>query len=142
MKRAWKKAWKDIDQTVALRAGALLAVTIGNIVGPSMAARAQAVDPNANAAQTAVAADTNTALGEVRSSVHRGLIYRNPRVYNIEYSFEMFPDPNKIDRTKDLKLWIPIPREWDSQKAVKIISVEHAQRSCKALIQSAREIPL
>jgi len=48
----------------------------------------------------------------------------NPRVYNIEYSFEMFPEPNKIDRAKDLKLWIPIPREWDSQKAVKIISVQ------------------
>ena len=55
---------------------------------------------------------------------HDGIIYRNPRVYNVEYSFEMFPDPNKVDRTKDLKLWIPIPREWDSQKAVKIISVE------------------
>ncbi len=53
-----------------------------------------------------------------------GIVYRNPRVYNVDYSFEMFPDPNKVDRTKDLKLWIPIPREWDSQKAVKIISVE------------------
>jgi len=53
-----------------------------------------------------------------------GVIYRNPRVYNVDYSFELFPDPNKIDRTKDLKLWIPIPREWDSQKAVKIISVQ------------------
>jgi len=53
-----------------------------------------------------------------------GIIYRNPRVYNVDYSFEMFPDPNKIDRDKDLKLWIPIPREWDSQKAVKIISVQ------------------
>jgi len=53
-----------------------------------------------------------------------GIVYRNPRVYNVNYSFEMFPDPNKIDRTKDLKLWIPIPREWDSQKAVKIISVQ------------------
>ncbi len=53
-----------------------------------------------------------------------GIVYRNPRVYNVDYSFEMFPDPNKVDRTKDLKLWIPIPREWDSQKAVKIISVQ------------------
>ena len=53
-----------------------------------------------------------------------GLMYRNPRVYNVDYSFELFPDPAKIDRAKDLKLWIPIPREWDSQKAVKIISVE------------------
>ena len=53
-----------------------------------------------------------------------GLIYRNPRVYNVDYSFELVPDPNKIDRAKDLKLWIPIPREWDSQKAVKIISVQ------------------
>lgn len=53
-----------------------------------------------------------------------GVIYRNPRVYNVDYSFELVPDSNKIDRAKDLKLWIPIPREWDSQKAVKIVSVE------------------
>ncbi len=53
-----------------------------------------------------------------------GVIYRNPRVYNVDYSFELVPDPNKIDRAKDLKLWVPIPREWDSQKAVKIISVQ------------------
>ncbi|MFC1604811.1 ankyrin repeat domain-containing protein [Planctomycetota bacterium] len=59
-----------------------------------------------------------------RSSKHDGVIYRNPRVYNVEYSFEIFPDPNKVDRDKDLKLWVPIPREWDSQKAVKIVSVE------------------
>jgi cytohesin len=58
------------------------------------------------------------------SSKHDGVIYRNPRVYNVEYSFEMFPDPNKVELDKDLKLWIPIPREWDSQKAVKIVSVE------------------
>ena len=43
---------------------------------------------------------------------------------NVEYSFELAPDPEKIDRSKDLKLWIPIPREWESQKAVKIVSVE------------------
>ncbi|HUU18847.1 MAG TPA: ankyrin repeat domain-containing protein [Sedimentisphaerales bacterium] len=61
---------------------------------------------------------------ETNSSVHSGVIYRNPRVYNVEYSFELFPDPNKVDRSKDLKLWVPIPREWDSQKAVKIVSVE------------------
>lgn len=53
-----------------------------------------------------------------------GVIYRNPRVYNVDCSFELFPDPKKIDRTKDLKLWVPIPQEWDSQKAVKIISVQ------------------
>ncbi len=53
-----------------------------------------------------------------------GVIYRNPRVYNVDYSFELFPDPQKIDRTNDLKLWVPVPREWDSQKAVKIISVQ------------------
>ena len=58
------------------------------------------------------------------SSSISGLTYRNPRVYNVDYSFELVPDPNTIDRTKDLKLWIPIPREWDSQKAVRIISVE------------------
>jgi len=53
-----------------------------------------------------------------------GIVYRNPRVYNVDYSFEMVPDPNNIDRAKDLKVWIPIPREWESQKGVKIISVE------------------
>ncbi|UCF15224.1 MAG: hypothetical protein JSW59_17600 [Phycisphaerales bacterium] len=58
------------------------------------------------------------------TSARLGVLYRNPRVYNIDYSFELFPDPDKIDRTKDLKLWVPIPREWDSQKAVKIVSVE------------------
>jgi len=59
-----------------------------------------------------------------KTSPASGIVYRNPRVYNVDYSFEMVPDPNKIDRAKDLKLWIPMPREWDSQKAVKIISVK------------------
>jgi len=54
----------------------------------------------------------------------RGIIYRNPRVYNVEYTFELCPDGDSIDPSKDLKLWIPIPREWDCQKGVKIISVE------------------
>jgi hypothetical protein len=52
-----------------------------------------------------------------------GIVYQNPRVFNVDYSFEMVPDPNTIDRAKDLKVWMPIPREWDSQKAVRIISV-------------------
>jgi transglutaminase-like putative cysteine protease len=51
------------------------------------------------------------------------IVYRNPRPFNITYSFELIPDPTKIDRAKDLKIWLPIPREWDSQKAVKIVSV-------------------
>jgi transglutaminase-like putative cysteine protease len=59
-----------------------------------------------------------------KSSAASGIIYSNPRVYNVDYTFEMTPDPNNIDRAKDLKVWIPIPREWDSQKAVKIISVQ------------------
>jgi hypothetical protein len=33
-------------------------------------------------------------------------------------------DPAKIDRAKDLKLWLPLPREWDSQKAVQILSID------------------
>jgi len=64
------------------------------------------------------------AQADKSGSKHDGVIYRNPRVYNVDYSFEMVPDPNKIDRAKDLKVWLSIPREWDSQKAVKIISVE------------------
>lgn len=52
------------------------------------------------------------------------VLYRNPRVYNVEYSFELIPDANKIDRSKDLKLWIPVPWEGASQKGVKISSVQ------------------
>jgi len=52
------------------------------------------------------------------------VIYTNPRVYNVDYSFELVPDPAKIDRDRDLKVRIPIPREWESQKGVKIISVQ------------------
>jgi len=62
-------------------------------------------------------------------SAESGIIYSNPRVYNVDYTFEMSPDSNTIDRSKDLKVWIPLPREWDSQKAVKIISVEPTPHS-------------
>ena len=58
------------------------------------------------------------------STLTAEIIYRNPRVYNVNYRFELSPDPEKINRTEDLKLWIPVPREWESQKAVKIISIE------------------
>ena len=57
------------------------------------------------------------------------VIYTNPRVYNVNYTFELHPDSGKIDREKDLKLWIPVPREWDSQKAVKILAIEPAPHS-------------
>ncbi|NOR34189.1 MAG: hypothetical protein GQ579_05865, partial [Bacteroidales bacterium] len=60
----------------------------------------------------------------ITNSSSSKITYSNPRVYNVDYSFELVPDPAKIDRAKDLKLWIPIPRDWDSQKAVKIISVQ------------------
>lgn len=66
----------------------------------------------------------NAITNKIHASKPAGLIYRNPRVYNVDYSFELVPDPEKIDRNKDLKLWIPLPREWDSQRAVKIISIE------------------
>ncbi|MDT8402442.1 MAG: transglutaminase domain-containing protein [Bacteroidales bacterium] len=52
------------------------------------------------------------------------IIYENPRVYNVDISFEIKPDLSIIDRDKDLKVWIPIPREWDSQRNVQIISVQ------------------
>ena len=60
----------------------------------------------------------------IKTPLAPGIVYSNPRVYNVDYSFEMFPDLNKIDKAKDLKLWVPLPREWDSQKAVRIISVQ------------------
>lgn len=51
------------------------------------------------------------------------LIYRNPRPFDVTYTFELEPDPAKIDRAKDLKVWLPLPREWESQKAVMILSM-------------------
>ena len=57
------------------------------------------------------------------------IVYKNPRLYNLDISFEISPDPSKIDSDKDLKVWIPIPREWDSQKNVQIISVQPAPLS-------------
>ena len=51
------------------------------------------------------------------------LTYRNPRPFDVTYTFELEPDPAKIDRAKDLKVWLPLPREWESQKAVKILSI-------------------
>jgi transglutaminase-like putative cysteine protease len=56
--------------------------------------------------------------------ISSGIVYSNPRVYNVDYTFELCPDRDSIDPSKDLKLWIPVPREWDSQKAVEIISVD------------------
>jgi transglutaminase-like putative cysteine protease len=53
-----------------------------------------------------------------------GIIYRNPRPFCVNYTFELIPEPEKINRNTDLKVWIPVPREWDSQKAVEILSVE------------------
>jgi hypothetical protein len=52
------------------------------------------------------------------------VVYWNPRPYNVTYIFELEPDPSKIDRAKDLKLWLPLPREWDSQKSVQILSID------------------
>jgi transglutaminase-like putative cysteine protease len=63
-------------------------------------------------------------LAPVNLALQAEIIYRNPRVYNVDYRFELSPDPEKINRSEDLKLWIPVPREWDSQKGVKIVSVE------------------
>ena len=69
--------------------------------------------------------DVNQAVDDNDVAIDQaGVIYRNPQVMNVDYRFELVPDPKKIDRTKDLKLWVPVPREWDSQKAVKIISVQ------------------
>lgn len=61
---------------------------------------------------------------DITNSSSSKITYRNPQVYNVDFSFELFPDAAKIDRAKDLKLWIPKPGDWDSQKGVKIISVQ------------------
>ena len=52
------------------------------------------------------------------------IIYQNPRIYNVEMSFEIIPNPAHINKDQDLKVWIPIPREWDSQKNVKIVFIQ------------------
>jgi hypothetical protein len=52
------------------------------------------------------------------------VVYWNPRPYNVTHIFELEPDPAKIDRAKDLKVWLLLPREWDSQKSVQILSME------------------
>jgi len=52
-----------------------------------------------------------------------GVAYTNPRVYNVVHVFELVTNPQAIDRSRDLKLWIPIPREASSQKAIEIVSV-------------------
>jgi len=70
---------------------------------------------------TSVSQEENT---KTDKAISHGIIYRNPRVYNVDYTFELCPDRDSIDPSKDLKLWIPVPREWDSQKAVKIISID------------------
>jgi len=56
--------------------------------------------------------------------VEPGVEYVNPRVYNVDFTFELRPDHGAIERKEDLKLWLPAPREWDSQKGVKIVHVD------------------
>ena len=60
----------------------------------------------------------------VGGSTVADVLYRNPSACNVEYRVELYPEPNEIDSSTDLKLWIPVPREWASQKAVQITSVE------------------
>jgi transglutaminase-like putative cysteine protease len=56
-----------------------------------------------------------------RASSHNPV--SDPRVFNVTYSFEFPVDPAHLDRAKDLKVWLPLPREWDNQKEVQIVSV-------------------
>lgn len=56
-------------------------------------------------------------------SANSAINYRNPLEYDLKYIFELYPDFKIIDKNRDLKLWIPMPREWDSQKNVRIVSI-------------------
>ena len=58
------------------------------------------------------------------STLEAQVNFRNPVPRTFEYTFELAPDPAKINRNEDLKLWIPALREWDSQKNVRTLSVE------------------
>jgi transglutaminase-like putative cysteine protease len=60
----------------------------------------------------------------LNSTLEAQVSYRNPVPRTFEYTFELAPDPAKINRSEDLKLWIPALRGWDSQKNVRILSVE------------------
>lgn len=62
-------------------------------------------------------------LQNLSYSQELGVIYKNPVTYNAEISFEIAPDLKIADREQNLKVWIPIPREWDSQMDVQILSV-------------------
>ena len=53
-----------------------------------------------------------------------GIEYVNPRVFNVDFTFELLTEPGTFDKGKDLKLWLPAPREWDSQRAVRILAVD------------------
>jgi hypothetical protein len=74
---------------------------------------------NSNAQENKLSVNSNS-----NSLASSGVIYRNPWVYNVDYKFELHPDSIKIDKSKDLKVWISVPREWASQKVVKIISID------------------
>lgn len=58
------------------------------------------------------------------SQTQPGIEYLNPRVYNVDFTFELRPEPGTIERETDLRLWLPVPGEWDSQKAVRMVSVD------------------
>jgi transglutaminase-like putative cysteine protease len=79
---------------------------------------------NANSVENKFSTDSTS-----DRSTKIGVIYSNPRVYNVEMSFEIIPDPAEIDRDQDLKVWIPISREWDSQKNVQIVSIQPKPQS-------------
>ncbi len=59
----------------------------------------------------------------IDTSVKGEILYINPRVYNLQYIFELHPDSNMINPEKHLKVWIPVFGEWDEQNPVNLISV-------------------
>lgn len=50
--------------------------------------------------------------------------YKNPKVINVEYRFELNPGSLEINDSEDLKVWIPLPRDWDTQKVVEVSKIE------------------
>jgi len=50
--------------------------------------------------------------------------YKNPKVIDVEYKYKINLDSININRKEDLKVWIPVPRDWNTQKVVEISKVE------------------
>ncbi|MFO7934123.1 MAG: hypothetical protein R6U78_08575 [Bacteroidales bacterium] len=50
--------------------------------------------------------------------------YKNPKVIDVEYKYKISLDSIEINRKEDLKVWIPVPRDWNTQKVIEVSKIE------------------